>query len=100
MSSAEPITVNDDLAAVLAEYRPFLLSDDDERSDHIANSESDTLRALAEAVEPLFDEINATLDKTGVAPSLTEDEQALESDLHSLAQAAMEARIELDERGE
>lgn len=100
MSSASSIDVSGALAAALADFEPFLLADDEERSNKLVASDSDTLRRLAEAVEPLFDEINATLDKTGQAPSLSEEEQQLESDLHSLAQAAIEARIELDDRGE
>jgi len=99
-SSSAPIEVSDKLAAVLADFEPFLLADDEERSNKLASSDIATLRRLAEAVEPLFDEINATLDKTGQAASLSEDEQRLESDLHSLAQAAIEARFELDDRGE
>lgn len=100
MSSPTPIRVSDKLSAALADFQPFLLADDEERSNKLAASDSDTLRKLAEAVEPLFDEINATLGSTNEAPSLSEDEQRLESDLHSLAQAAIEARIELDDRGD
>lgn len=100
MSDSEPITIGDDLAAALTEFQPFLLADDEERSNMIAASDSDALRKLVQSVEPLFDEINATLDKTYEAASLSAEEQDLESNLHSLAQAAEEARIELDGRGE
>jgi hypothetical protein len=100
MSNSDPIVASPELAAVLVEFEPFLLSDDVERTDKLASTDSATLRKLAEAVEPLFDEINATLDKTGAASSLTDEEQDLESNLHSLAQAAIEARMTLEERGE
>ena len=68
MSSSDPIVVPDDLAAALAEFQPFLLADDEEQSVKVGASDSETLRRLAEAVEPLFDEINATLDATDEAP--------------------------------
>jgi hypothetical protein len=100
MSNSEPIVVSDDLAAALAEFQPFLLADDEERSNKLRASDNDTLRGLAEAVEPLFDEINTTLDETNEASTLSGEAQDLESNLHSLAQAALEARIELDDRGE
>ena len=100
MSNSDRISVSDDLVAALVEFEPFLLSDDEERSNRLEASDSHTLRRLAEAVEPLFDEINATLDKTLAAAPLSEDEQELESNLHSLAQAAIEARMTLDDRGE
>jgi hypothetical protein len=100
MSNADPIAVSDGLASALAEFQPLLLADDEERSNKLEATDSDALRRLAEAVEPLFDEINATLDRTNAAPALSAGEQELESNLHSLAQAAMEARIELDDRGE
>lgn len=100
MSTSDAIKVSDTLAAALTDFRPFLLADDVERSETIAASDSETLRKLVDTVEPLFDEINATLDVTYEGPSLSDEEQDLESDLHSLAQAAEEARIELESRGE
>jgi len=100
VSNAEPNGVSNALASALETFRPFLLPDDDERARHLEGSDSDDLRRLAEAVEPLFDEINATLDRTSEAPSLSAEDQELESDLHALAQAGIEARMTLEERSE
>jgi hypothetical protein len=84
------------LAAALETYKAFLLSDDDERERGITEGDPEVLRALADAVDPLFDEINAVLDRlTAARHPLPRDQEQLESDLNSLAQAAMEARMEL-----
>jgi hypothetical protein len=100
MPSPQRFAVSPNLASALAEFEPYLVADDVERSNQLEASDSETLRTLAAAVEPLFDEINAILDKTGEAASLTDEEQELESNLHSLAQAAIEAGLTLEERGE
>ena len=52
MSSSDPIVVPDDLAAALAEFLPFLLADDEERSVKVGASDSETLLSVAEADEP------------------------------------------------
>jgi hypothetical protein len=96
--SAERI-VSPALAAALDDFHRFVIADDAERSEVIEASDRDTLTALAESVGPLFEEINAALDRLTVAPHpLPEDQELLEYDLNSLAQAAMEARQELDGR--
>jgi hypothetical protein len=77
-----------------------VLTDDAERSDKIVATDSVTLRKLADAVGPLFSEINAALDATYEKSSLSDEEQDLEADLNALAQAAEEARIELEHRGD
>jgi ABC-type transporter Mla subunit MlaD len=85
------------LASALTTYRHFLVSDDSEREEAIESSDPDTLTGLADAVAPLFDEINAVLDQlTSTSHPLPPDQEQLESDLNSLAQAGMEARMKLD----
>lgn len=85
------------LTNALSEYREFLLSDDSEREAAIEGAAPDRLRALADAVDPLFDEINAALDRlTSASHPLRSDQEQLEDELNSLAQAAMEARMQLD----
>jgi hypothetical protein len=87
------------LASALDDLRQFVIADDAERSEVIEASDRETLTALAESVGPLFGEINAVLDRLADAPHpLPEDQELLEYDLNSLAQAAMEARQELDHR--
>ncbi len=86
------------LAAALERFSEFLRSDDDDRARAIEDSEPAVLPTLAAAVQPLFDEINAVLDKyvRRVLP-LPPAQGQLESDLNSLAQAATEARAYLDD---
>lgn len=87
------------LAAALRSFRGFVVSDDSTRSEETARSEVELLTALIGAVQPLFPEINAVLDRLISAPHpLRADEERLEEDLNSLAQAAMEARFELGRR--
>jgi hypothetical protein len=86
------------LASVLSTFASFVLSDDADREDIIEASDPTTLTALVAAVDPLFGEINAVLDRFDEGPRPgSADDQQLESDLHSLAQAAMEARMQLDD---
>ncbi len=87
------------LTDALTKYEAFLLSDDDERGRAISESDPDTLRALADAVDPLYDEINAVLDRFDATKHpMPADQEQLEIDLHGLAQAGTEARMELDDR--
>jgi len=80
------------LAAALAAYQSFLISDDQERVEAIEAADRETRVALARAVDPLYGEINALLDTLTAAPHpLPGDLEQLEDDLNSLAQAAMEA---------
>ena len=89
-------TISADLAAALVTFRRFLLADDFDRSREIGGADPETLEALAAAVEPLFDEINAVLDRlTGARHPLPPNEEDLEADLNSLAQAGVEARLGL-----
>jgi hypothetical protein len=85
------------LASALDDFRQFVIADDEERSGVIEATDPKTLTALADAIAPLFGEINAVLDRLTEAPHpLPEDQELLEYDLNSLAQAAMEARQQLD----
>lgn len=91
--------ISPELSAALKDYGRFLESDDFERGKVIESSDTPTLVGLADAVDPLFDEINRTLDRlVAAAHPLPENDESLEEDLNSLAQAAMEARMEADQR--
>lgn len=95
---ARPI-VSPQLAAALRSFRGFLVSDDGMRSEETARSDVERLTSLIGTVQPLFPEINAVLDRLTAAPHpLPADEERMEEDLNSLAQAAIEARFELDSR--
>ena len=74
---------------LLPHYRRFAITDDVDRERVIFNTTTADLQELFQAVTPLWPEINAFLK---VAPA---DEQSLTD---SLAQAAMEAEIELKDR--
>lgn len=88
-----------ELSQALRAFEPFLRSDDMERSTLIEASDSHALRSLTETVNPLLAEINAALDGLVAKPHpLPDDEESLEADLNSLAQAGIEARMELDNR--
>ena len=87
------------LTDVLQTFGHFILSDDHERSTQIGRSDVEALTAFADAVDPLLDEINAILDMLVARPHpLSEGGERLEEDLNSLAQAGMEARLELANR--
>lgn len=91
--------VSPELARALRTFRHFLESDDRARANQIESSERQQLSALADALEPLNDEINEVLDRLVARPHpLSEYEGGLEEDLNSLAQAGMEARMELANR--
>ena len=91
--------VSPELATALRTFSRFLESDDAKRGKEIEGSEAEELNALANAVEPLYDEINAALDLLVAKPHpLPDGEERLEEDLNALAQAGMEARIELTSR--
>jgi hypothetical protein len=88
------------LEQTLAQFRQFLISDDELRAEELERSDAETLRSLVESVEPLFKEINSVLDQLTAMNHPLEDAVAdLEDALNSLAQAAIEARFELDGRG-
>lgn len=98
-SIAETTEMTPALSAALVSFQDFLESDDAKRGDDVDGSDTDTLRALVDTVEPLFPELNAVLDRLGAMPHpIATPLEYLESDLHSLAQAAMEADLVLRER--
>jgi len=85
------------LRDTLEDFRGFLRSDDLERQDAIEGADDATLAALIDAVD--LDEVNQVLDDLVERPHpLSEDLEQLEGDLNSLAQAAIEARHELNSR--
>jgi phosphate uptake regulator len=92
-------SVSPQLAAALRTFSRFLESDDVARSKQIGESDVEELTTLADAVDPLYEEINEVLDRLVAKPHpVSEDEERLEEDLNSLAQAAMEARLERNRR--
>ena len=80
----------DALRALLPYYRRFAVADDGERERLIEAAAAADLDQLVQAVNPLWPEINAFLvnDSGSSEAGLTD----------SLAQAAMEAQIELKNR--
>jgi outer membrane murein-binding lipoprotein Lpp len=91
--------VSQALAAALADFRGYLVSDDFERGRVIEASDEEALRTLVATVDPQYPEINAALDRlTSAEHPLPGDLERLEMDLGSLAQAAMEAKQELAAR--
>ena len=87
------------LRDALARYHRFLLADDLERDRVIQRADAQALTDLADTVEPLLDEIDSTLDRLTAAPHpLSDEDETLEIDLNSLAQAASEARMEAERR--
>ncbi len=90
LPSQPPQDAPDDLKAVWSLVLRWGGSDDVERGGVTGAASDQELSALVEAVDPLFPAINAYLDVTGDA------ERAVP--YGDLAQAAMEARFELDRR--
>ncbi len=97
---SDSLTPSPRLRAVLDGFPEFLDSDDEARSDAVSGADTGRLRDLVVAVEPLFDEINALLDRLNAAEHPVSSElETLEDALNSLGQVGMEAQFELDDRG-
>jgi hypothetical protein len=93
---ADTPELSPELAEVLASFRHFAVSDDADRAGVVERTDRDTLMALVKAVEPLYPEINVVLDRLVAKPHpVSPDEERLEVELDRLAQAAMEAELEL-----
>jgi hypothetical protein len=94
MSNDFPSSLPDDAPAELKTLWPLVLrwgeSDDDNRGDLTASAASEGVEALVRTVDPHYPAINAYLQETG------DTQHAVP--YGSLAQAAMEARLELDRR--
>jgi hypothetical protein len=88
------------LRDALERFDRYLVSDDVERSELMAATDTESLEAFADAVGPLFDEINAVLDRLDALPTLSDEQQDLVSKLNDLGQAGVEARLDLDDRGQ
>jgi hypothetical protein len=80
-----------DLRTLSGAIRRWSISDDEQRADAIARASGKSLFALHDAVSPHWEAINRHLAAS--------TDPHLEADLHSLAQAAMEAEVELRRRG-
>ena len=80
----------DALRDLMPHYRRFAVADDVERERVIQDATAGDLETLVRAVDPLWPEIKAFLDVDSGS-----NEECLTD---SLAQAAMEARIELKDR--
>jgi hypothetical protein len=90
LPATSPGDAPDALKAVWPLVLHWGLSDDVGRGDLTTAATDEELEALVQTVNPLYPAINAYLDKTGDA------EHAVP--YGDLAQAAMEARFELDRR--
>lgn len=90
LPSSPPVDAPDSLKAVWDLVLRWGESDDVGRGDLTTGATDEELKALVKAVDPLYPAISAYLDETGDA------EHAVP--FGDLAQAAMEARFELDRR--
>jgi hypothetical protein len=82
----------------IARFPRYLVSDDVDRGNEIASTDSESLRAFADAIAPLFGEINAVLDRLDALASLTDEQQDLVVLLNDIGQAGVEAQLELEGR--
>ena len=95
---AEPdLSFSPALAKALDTYKAFAVLDDGVREKALKDSDPETLRAFVDQVGPLVAEIDSVLDRFDVAthplPGALEDR---EFELHSLAQACIEAKMDLE----
>jgi hypothetical protein len=95
---SEPdLSISPALARALDTYKAFALLDDGVRERALKETDPETLRAFVDEVGPLVVEIDAVLDRFDVAthplPGEFEDR---EFELHSLAQACIEAKMDLE----
>jgi hypothetical protein len=97
-SAAEPdfTLLPDELQPLAPLIRKYAVADDVERSEQLANASTNELRELSAAAEPHWDAINAYLDQNMSPPGPRQD---LALALDSFSQAAMEAQLELQNRG-
>ena len=97
-SEAEPdfTLLPDQLQPLAPLIRKYAVADDIERSEQLAKASTNELRELSVAAEPRWDAINAYLDENMNPPGPRQD-MALALD--SFSHAAMEARLELQNRG-
>jgi hypothetical protein len=86
----------DELQPLAPLIRKYAVADDVKRSEQLANASTNELRELSAAADPHWDAINAYLDESMSPPGPRQD-MALALD--SFSQAAMEAGLELQNRG-
>jgi hypothetical protein len=95
----DPTDLSAELRTALERFRRFAVSDDAVRGAAIESAATPELEALADTIDPLFAEINAVLDRfDATSHPLPDADAELEHDLHAVAQAGEEARIEVDRR--
>jgi hypothetical protein len=96
-SEAEPdfTLLPDQLQPLAPLIRKYAVADDVERSEQLAKASTNELQELSAAAEPHWDAINAYLDENMNPPGPRQD-MALALD--SFSQAAIEARLELQDR--
>jgi hypothetical protein len=85
----------DDLRGLVALIERYAESDDVDRSELLANASVDDLRALKDSPEGHWQAINTFLDNNMQPPGPRQDVALA---LDSFAQAAQEARFELERR--
>jgi hypothetical protein len=97
-SEAEPdfTLLPDELQPLAPLIRKYGVADDVERSEQLAKASTKELQELSAAAEPHWDAINAHLDENMSPPGPHQD-MALALD--SFSQAAMEAQLEVQNRG-
>jgi hypothetical protein len=95
----ESSPVSPSVARLLAEFNEFLVADDPDRDDLIGRTDSTRLQEFTRSAVPHIGEIDAALDELASRRHpLPPDVEQLEFDLNSLAQAAIEAQLELQRR--
>lgn len=92
--------VSPELVAVLSRFRPLIVGDDAMRANAVSVSDTATLGALIEALDPVDDELNTVLDRLGGPSRPSAAEQDLLHDLGVLWELVQEAQLELDRRAE
>lgn len=97
-SEAEPdfTLLPDELQRLAPLIRKYAVADDVERSEQLAKASTNELQELSAAADPHWDAINAYLDENMTPPGPRQD---LALALDSFSQAAMEAQLELQNRG-
>jgi hypothetical protein len=86
----------DELRSLAPLIRKYAVADDVERSEQLAKASTNELQELSAAAEPHWHAINVYLDENMSPPGPRQD---LALALDSFSQAAMEARLELQNRG-
>jgi hypothetical protein len=97
VSSLDFSLLPDELRPLAPLIGRYAASDDVERSERLSAASIDELQALRDSTQPHWHAINAFLDEHVAGPPGAHQDVVLALD--SFAQAAMEADLELEERG-